>query len=176
MEVIWKPVPSMEEFYEVSNTGLVKTKHKGLGFADDAFVANIMRPSFDKDCYLRIQLSNNGVSEYWRINQLVGEVFIPNPLGLPIVDHINGVRWDNRVENLRWSDQLNNIHKAHNFNVKVVLGIPIDQYDLQGNYIRSYASVHETNKYGFSAKNVSQVINGHKKTHKGFIWKQKKTE
>jgi hypothetical protein len=48
---------------------------------------------------------------------------------------------------------------------------PIAQFDMSGNFIKQYASARDAVKEGFSWKNISQVLTGEKKTHKGFIWK-----
>ena len=60
----------------------------------------------DKDGYIVVHIGKN-----YRLHRLIAEAFIPNPHNLPVVDHINRKRSDNRVSNLRWSsikDNANN--------------------------------------------------------------------
>ena len=52
--------------------------------------------------YLQVSLQKNGKKKWKRIHQLVAETFIDNPNFYPCIDHINGIRDDNRAENLRW--------------------------------------------------------------------------
>lgn len=52
--------------------------------------------------YLFVSLSKNGVSKNKTIHRLVAEHYIENPYNKPCVDHINRIKTDNRVENLRW--------------------------------------------------------------------------
>lgn len=52
--------------------------------------------------YYKVTLSVNGKEHQYLIHRLVAESFIPNPQNKPEVNHINGDRFDNRVENLEW--------------------------------------------------------------------------
>ena len=52
--------------------------------------------------YMRIELSNNGKPKKFFVHRLLALHFIPNPENKPCIDHINGIRNDNRLENLRW--------------------------------------------------------------------------
>lgn len=61
--------------------------------------------------YLRVSLCKNGKDELIYIHRLVAEAYIPNPENKPMVNHINGIKSDNRVENLEWvTDQENRTH------------------------------------------------------------------
>lgn len=92
MKEIWKPIEFLNGRYEVSNLGRLR----------NAATAKILKPNHDGSGYLRLAVYGNGKYWYFRIHRLVAAAFIPNPRGLPYVDHINGERGDNRVENLRW--------------------------------------------------------------------------
>jgi hypothetical protein len=62
-----------------------------------------LRPSIDKSGYLYYVISINGVRGTYKAHRLVALAFLPNPENKPTVDHRNGVRTDNRVENLAWA-------------------------------------------------------------------------
>lgn len=63
--------------------------------------------------YKRVQLYNKGKSKYILVHRLVAEAFIPNPKNKPQVNHKNGVRDDNRVENLEWTTAQENIQHSY---------------------------------------------------------------
>lgn len=90
---MWKDI---DDNYEISNNGWVLSKRKGI----------ILKPVDDQRGYFIISLGNYGRGK--KIHQLVARAFIPNPENKPVVDHINGDRYDNRVENLRWATHKEN--------------------------------------------------------------------
>lgn len=98
---------SMEEWriinnnpdYQVSNTGLVRS----IKFNR----VTVLRPVLRKG-YWCVQLCNNGFRRSLCIHRLVALTFIPNPDNKSEVDHINRIKTDNRVENLRWATRSEN--------------------------------------------------------------------
>ena len=61
-----------------------------------------MKTHKSKKGYIQIGLRNNGEKKMFLVHRLLGLHFIPNPDNKPCIDHINGVRDDNKLENLRW--------------------------------------------------------------------------
>ena len=96
-EEIWKPIKDFEGYYEVSNMGRVRSlNYKRTG------KEKILKNIGDYKGYLEIVLTKNGKQKQFKVHRLVAEAFIPNPENKPCIDHINTVKSDNRVENLRW--------------------------------------------------------------------------
>lgn len=89
--------------YAVSNLGRVKS----LG-NNKTKKEKILSCGVDGGGYPIVVLHKNCKPKTFRIHKLVAQAFIPNPENKPRVDHINTIRTDNRVENLRWCTQKEN--------------------------------------------------------------------
>ena len=88
----YRPIKNYESTYAVSNMGNIKNITTGL----------ILKPSFDCRGYLHVNLYCNKKQKNYRIHRLVAKAFLGNNNNHPQVDHINNIKTDNRVENLRW--------------------------------------------------------------------------
>ena len=82
------------------------------------------------------------------IHKLVAQGFIPNPENKPQVNHIDGDKTNNKVGNLEWvTCKDNNIHKIKIGNHKIRKGSIIQQYDLEGNFIKEWESIKEIKEH-----------------------------
>ena len=106
MKEIWKAIKDYEGKYEVSNLGRVKSLER-TSRLNRKIKERILAPREYTGGYLRVQLSRKD----FYIHRLVAETFIPNPENKSQVNHIDGNKRNNRVDNLEWNTPLeNNLH------------------------------------------------------------------
>lgn len=111
---VWKPVVGYEELYEVSNMGNVRSVDKTT--RDGRFwKGRQLRKHYAGSGYVQTVLSVDGVYRHEYIHRLVANAFIPNPDNKPEVNHINGDKNNNSVENLEWVTKSEN--GLHSFRV-----------------------------------------------------------
>lgn len=105
-EEIWKSIKGCEGYYEVSSLGRVRSIERTIVKNDGrvtTYKGRIIKPYKNNQGYLIVSLYVKGKCKKFLVHRLVVEAFIPNTENKPCVDHINTIRDDNRVENLRWA-------------------------------------------------------------------------
>lgn len=192
MEEIWKDIKGYEGLYQVSNLGRVRSLNRvvrhsrGLPYMKTVR-GRIMSIDHLSREYRRINLCVNNVRKSFFIHRLVASSFIENNDGLPEVNHLNGIKTDNRATNLEWCTSSDNSKHAIRIGLQKPtrpwrgkMGIlnpsskPVLQLTKQGRRIAEYASAHEAMRAtGIDFSFIAMCCRGKCKTAKGYIWKYK---
>ena len=182
MKEIWKDIEGFEGYYQVSNMGRVKSLERiriaNNGKSETAqfpVKEKILSVSKQTQGYSQVSLCKNGTQKSYRLNRLVANTFIHNPENKPEVNHIDGNKDNNRVDNLEWvTSAENQKHKVENGLVKPYRR-PILQIDDNGNVVAEYGSIKEAAEtLNYSKGNICSACNGKRNGRaNGYYWRYK---
>lgn len=187
----WREASAFPERFLVSNLGRVKQKVRYDSRGRRAGGRMLTMRKRDKDGYVIVQLQVGNQRKWSRVHRLVAEAFIPNPENKPAVDHINTIKSDNRVENLRWvttKENANNpitIEKNRRSQTgkkmsaessrKKSEAMPkkaVIQYSKDGKIITRFSSISDASKATRAdTGSISNCCKGRIKTAGGYIWR-----
>lgn len=183
MEEIWKPVAGYEGRYEVSNLGRVRSVPRVLPLRrSDGSILNqprqskILAAAQHRWGYMNVVLSDeNYKRRTLMVHRLVATAFIPNPEGLPFINHKDEDKTNNRADNLEWCDRLyNNTYGTARERMRKKMLKPVGKYDLQGNLLAVYPSAKAAGEANNAYwRNIAKLCAGtpQHKTVKGFVYK-----
>lgn len=128
-----------------------------------------LRPALSSNGYLCVILRHSGKAVSKRINRLVLEAFIANPGDKQEANHINGIKTDNRLENLEWTTPAENL--LHACAMGLCRNIRQVQQWKDGVLIKTFGSTREVSRYGFNRRKVHSVAIGGRNHYHGYEWK-----
>lgn len=114
MEEIWKDITGYEGLYQISNLGNVVS----LNFNRENKRKQLKK--LTRTGYYYVCLSKNNVKKNKNLHRIIAEHFIPNPENKPQINHKNGIKKDNRIENLEWVTSKENMVHAWKNNLNYV--------------------------------------------------------
>ena len=174
MTEIWADIAGYEGKYQVSSFGSVRSlDYRNTGRA------KIMEPQDNGHGYLYIGLRDGTKRRDYRyVHRLVAETFIPNPLNLPTINHLDENKRNNVVANLAWCTIAENLSygSRHTKEIETQRRThpnrkAVAQYSLDGKLVRVYGSQREAEREtGIPAPNISSCANGRLRTCGGFIF------
>lgn len=161
---IWKDIKDFEETYQVSNLGNVRTKNDKK---------HLKQYTIRKYKYVKLCL--RGKHKLIRVHRMVAQAFDDTFTNNCVVMHIDNDTINNCIDNLRCGSQGENIRQCMREKRFIAWGHKIkriNQYDLQGNFIRRWEGQTEIIKeLGYSQTSISNCCIGKTKTSHGYIWR-----
>lgn len=167
----WKAIAGYEEVYEISNLGRVKSLKYGK--------EKILKPGKTENGYLQVQLWRDGKIKNFLVHRLVAEAFIPNPEGLPEINHIDEVKDNNCVENLEWVSRWYNMHFGTLYERSAAAlskAVEASKYSDFREICLTFASTREADRNGYKQGNVAACCRGcfnreGNNKYKGLFWR-----
>lgn len=191
MKEIWKDIIGYEKEYQISNYGRIKAKQKTDRFGR-VYNERLIKPHKQhkgNNQYINVVLSKNGNKNGYYIHRLVMKHFSNNYDEKLQVNHKDGNKENNRIDNLEMVTISENLKHSYRVlgrkKIKALKGIagyanktskPVIQYDMNGNIVNKYGSANQASiitKIDYST--IKQVCRGVGKTAGGYIWRYDET-
>lgn len=189
---IWKDIKGYEGLYQVSNYGNIKNVERYINANLKNNIKKVKRKSkilnpfcSNKIKYYTITLYKNKKPKNYRLHRLVAIAFIPNPNQYKEVNHKDGNKLNNNIDNLEWCSRIQNMEHAYKNGLIIrKKGLimkrgkyhksskKVYQYNLNGELIKQWDSMSDIKReLNLSIGNISSCCNGKRKQAYNFIWK-----
>lgn len=174
MQEIWKDIKGYEGLYQVSNLGRIKSFHKYRT------TNRIMKPRLKRG-YYQIGLRKDSKRKWYSIHRLVAQAFILNSNNYPIINHKDGNKLNNNVDNLEWCTYSYNSKEAIRLGLakppKAIKGElnpnskKIIQYDKNMNKIKIWGSIADASReLNICSCNIIECCKKHRLSAGNYIW------
>lgn len=177
---IWRQAVGYEGFYEVSTAGRIRSLRCKKA------PSKLLYPRINRTGYYCLTLCVKYKRWDGELHRLIALTFIPNPENKPCVNHKNGIKTDNRIQNLEWVTRSENMKHAVKMGLinfkdrKQVdrsgalnpMAKSVIQYDLTGNKIQEYETLTKAaQSVGGCRVAIRNCAEGKTKKSSGYIWR-----
>ena len=148
---IWRDIKGYEGLYQISNLGRVKSLGR-KSYSNVCLKDKILNPALEcKNGYKRVCLCKDGKEKRIKVHRLVAQAFIPNPDNKPIINHKDGNKLNNSVDNLEWISRSDNVKHAYQIGLNRPSG---------GGHNKKAIRIVETGEVYISQEDCAKAING----------------
>lgn len=163
----WRPVPiaAFAHLYEVSNIGRVRSLDK-IGRAKAGgkclYRGQMMNLRPNHRGYISVFLRDAPLVRNIPVHRLVAGAFIPNPQGLPEVNHMDTIKINNIVTNLEWISRLGNHAHAVKSGIKMACIRKLSDEDVAAIIVLSTTRTNSdvARRFGINQSTVSRIVSG----------------
>jgi hypothetical protein len=185
----WKEIPGFDGRYEVSSHGRIRTYSNGRwGNKTHGRIMTLKRNPAGYSFVALHKPFGGGKCEYHMVHRLVAKMFIPNPENKETVNHIDGNKTNNNVENLEWATHSeNSIHavrtglstpsQRQNDVTIQRCSIPVIMLDKNMNLLANYENAKQASiQTGTDHSSIIKCCRGKLRTANGFVWRYATSE
>lgn len=183
---IWKDINDYEGYYQISNQGSVRSVDRFDGVHDRK--GTVIKQNLKQNGYLQVGLRKHNGRKWFGVHRLVAIHFIENPGNKPQVNHIDGNKRNNTVENLEWVSEKENQNHASVTGLRSNMpkgenhpcfgkygsdsksAKPVIRRDPKTGDTKLYKAKILAKEEGFDVTSISKCCHGKLKTHKGYEW------
>ena len=187
----WKDIDEFKGLYQVSNLGNVRSLDaiincKGANNIDSHIrKGRLLKKYKGTTGYYYVNLSKDSKVKLSQVHILVAKAFIPNPEKYKLINHKDGNKLNNAVDNLEWCDYSHNIKEAYRIGLRknkykgkygkeAQFSKPLLQFSIDGKFIKEWENASQVNReLGYCAENIRSVCKGRRKIANGYKWKYK---
>lgn len=186
----WRDIKGFEGYYQISSLGRIKSLKRLIIRRDGKPYPQkecFLKPSKNRKGYLTGQLSKDYKTTFYQVHRLVAEAFIPNVYNLPQVNHIDGNKENNSVDNLEWISNYDNMQHSIKTGLRDVKEISnkmktakrreVLQYSIYGEFIKHWKSIKDVEtELKIPNQNIVKVCQGKRHTAGGYVWEYYKNK
>ena len=166
-------IPGFEDYFIAKSTGqVISTKKRANALEGSIFKLKAQQNSTTSNStYYMVRLTNNEgkyIKKY--IHRLLAELFVDNPNNNPQVNHIDGNKHNNNIDNLEWVTVAENTQ--HAYDNGLYSSKAIQQFTKDGELVNTFEyTVKASKATGIPDSNITKVLKGKRQSAGGFIWK-----
>lgn len=179
---IWAPISGWEGLYEVSTCGRVRSLDRvtvSKAGTSRLYKGRVLRIARDKDGYAQVILCHKERRVHGIIHRLMAQTFIPNPDGLPEINHKDEDKTNNEISNLEWCTDKYNVNYGTGLQRRIMAqrnhpneSKPVCQYGKDGIMIARYPSIREAcRQTGVLSSTISHSCRTSQKYCRRFFWR-----
>lgn len=177
MQEVWKDIPEYKGFYQASNLGQIRSVDRRISQLANGGKTRftytkkgkILSQEKQNGGYLVVSICVNNRRKVCTVHRLVASAFIENPNGHEEVNHRDGDKTNNRVENLEWLSRSENLKHSYRTLKRKGNRKPIICIETK----RVYSSCKEaSDKTGINVSSINHAVNGLYETAGGFRWER----
>lgn len=176
----WKNIPNTNNLYQISKDGNIRSLGRGwdcgLGWNINIKTKNLKKTINDIG-YETVNIKQDNKRRLKYVHRLIAEAFIPNPLNKPNINHKNGVKADNRIDNLEWCTQSENIIHSYRNGFQIPKGCKgaLNPRSKKVLCVQNGVIYNSTGEAGerlmANSAHIASVCRGERKTTSGYSFK-----